>query len=104
MAMKPMIASRLVGRRKTAPPAACLSASIVWLKTAAETTMTIARTTNCSKTDSPAARAMAVEKAPRNDPMLQVPWRRDMIGVVPARSMASPLAFMQTSMEPCAAP
>jgi hypothetical protein len=67
-------------------------------------TMTMARRTNCWNTDRPAARATAVEKAPMNEPMLQVPWRRDMIGDVPARSMASPFAFMHTSIEPCAAP
>jgi len=34
------------------------------------------------------------------DPMLQLACSRDMIGVVPARSIARPLAFMQTSIDP----
>ena len=85
---------------KTAPVEACFSGSMVWLRIAAETTIAAASSENCWKTESPACNAIVVEKAPMNEPMLQLACSLDMIGVVPARSIARPLAFMQTSIEP----
>ena len=73
MAIKPMMTSRRGGLRKTGPSTACFSASIVWLRIAADIAMTIPRTTNCWKTEKPAHSAIAVEKAPMNEPTLQLP-------------------------------
>ena len=48
--------------------------------------------------------ATIVTVVPRNEPLLHVPWSREMIGRVPACSTARPLEFIATSIEPWKAP